>query len=131
MLVIRKGLFMKKFLLFFGGFICGVILTFLALFIISQSSSVNNRITMFETPGECLIKGSVKVFQVLEPSAALAATKGNFDYSGMPVLLVNDKNEVYYDEQVVKAGKCFRQIGTYQYETRDNFLKTVPVVIAE
>ena len=45
--------------------------------------------------------------------------------------LVEIYNKAYYDEQIVKADKCFRQIGTYQYETKGEFLKTVPIVMAE
>lgn len=122
---------MKKFLLFFGGFICGIIITFLTLFIIGSTSTSNNGVNIFDKPGECLAKGSVEIFQVIEPTAALATTKGDYGYNGILVLLVNDENKAYYDEQIVKAAKCFRQIGTYQYETKGEFLKTVPVVIAE
>lgn len=131
MVIVLKGLFMKKFLLFFGGFICGIIMTFLTIFIIGSTSTSNNGVNIFDKPGECLAKGSVEIFQVIEPTAALATTKGDYGYNGILVLLVNDENKVYYDEQIVKATKCFRQIGTYQYETKGEFLKTVPVVIAE
>ena len=96
-----------------------------------NSNTSDNGVNMFNEPGECLAKGSVEIFQVIEPTAALATTKGDHGYNGILVLLVNDENKAYYDEQIVKAAKCFRQIGTYQYETKGEFLKTVPVVIAE
>lgn len=129
--VITKGLFMKKFLLFLGGFVCGIVITFFVLIVLAGTSNSDNGINMFEEPGECLAKGSVEIFQVLEPTAALAHTKGDYGYDGTLVLLVNDENKAYYDEQIVKADKCFRQIGTYQYETKGEFLKTVPIVMAE
>lgn len=122
---------MKKFLLFLGGFVCGIVITFFVLIVLASTSNSDNGINMFEEPGECLAKGSVEIFQVLEPTAALAHTQGDYGYDGTLVLLVNDENKAYYDEQIVKADKCFRQIGTYQYETKGEFLKTVPIVMAE
>lgn len=122
---------MKKFLLFLGGFVCGIVITFFVLIVLAGTSNSDNGINMFEEPGECLAKGSVEIFQVLEPTAALAHTQGDYGYDGTLVLLVNDENKAYYDEQIVKADKCFRQIGTYQYETKGEFLKTVPIVMAE
>ena len=52
------------------------------------------------------------------------------DYSSGVYLLVNNENKSYYDDQVIKlpTGKCFKQIGTYQYTTKEDILKTVPVV---
>jgi hypothetical protein len=37
---------------------------------------------------------------------------------------------LYYDDQVIKVpeGKCMRQIGVYEYQTRMETIKTVPIV---
>ena len=53
--------------------------------------------------------------------------------SGIIVLLINYDGKSYYDEQKIKipAGKCARQRGTYQYTTRNDMFKTVPVVVIE
>ena len=119
---------MNKIWIFILGTITGIILTILflsALYISSDNHSIN----MFEQPGDCLVtKSSLKVFQVLEPGAALTMIKGQID---SPVfLLINGEGQVYYDDQVIKlpSEQCFRQVGTYQYQTKDQRLKTVPIV---
>lgn len=121
---------MKKIWVFIVGVITGIVLTVLfATVSYVSSTSSNSGLNMFEEPGECLIsRSSLKIFQVLEPTAALAMIKD--DFSSGVYLLVNNEGKSYYDDQVIKlpTGKCFKQIGTYQYPTKDDRLKTVPVV---
>ena len=121
---------MKKIWVFIVGVITGIVLTVLfATVSYVSSTSSNSGLNMFEEPGECLIsRSSLKIFQVLEPMAALAMIKD--DFSSGAYLLVNNEGKSYYDDQVIKlpTGKCFKQIGTYQYPTKDDRLKTVPVV---
>ena len=121
---------MKKIWVFIVGVITGIVLTVLfATVSYVSSTSSNSGLNMFEEPGECLIsRSSLKIFQVLEPTAALAMIKD--DFSSVVYLLVNNEGKSYYDDQVIKlpTGKCFKQIGTYQYPTKDDRLKTVPVV---
>lgn len=122
---------MKKTWVFILGIITGIILTILFAVIVSSSSNGGMPgLTMFEQPGDCLIKkSSLEVFQVLTTDSALTKIKG--DYTSAVYLLVNDEGKTYYDDQVIKlpSGKCFRQIGTYQYNTKSDFRKTVPVVV--
>ncbi len=124
---------MKKIWVFILGIITGIILTFLFLFITAVSSNGGRSgLNMFEQPGDCLIsKSSLKVFQVLEPGAALTMIKD--DYSSAVYMLINNEGKIYYDDQIIKlpSGKCFKQFGTYQYETKDERLKTVPVVMID
>lgn len=121
---------MKKIWVFIVGVITGIVLTILfATVSYVSSTNSNSGLNMFEEPGECLIsRSSLKIFQVLEPTAALAMIKD--DFSSGAYLLVNNEGKSYYDDQVIKlpTGKCFKQIGTYQYPTKDDRLKTVPVV---
>lgn len=124
---------MKKIWVFILGIITGIVLTILFAAIATYSSSPvsggNSGLNIFEQPGDCLInKSSLKIFQTLEQNAALAMIKD--DYSSGVYLLVNNENKSYYDDQVIKlpTGKCFKQIGTYQYTTKEDILKTVPVV---
>ena len=121
---------MKKVWVFILGIVTGIILTILfAVIMFSTSNGGCSGLNMFEQPGDCLIsKSSLRVFQVLEPTAALAMIKD--DFSSGAYLLVNQDGKTYYDDQVIKlpSGKCFKQIGTYQYPTKDERLKTVPVV---
>lgn len=121
---------MKQVWVFILGIVTGIILTILfAVIMFSTSNGGRSGLNMFEQPGDCLIsKSSLRVFQVLEPTAALAMIKD--DFSSGAYLLVNQDGKTYYDDQVIKlpSGKCFKQIGTYQYPTKDERLKTVPVV---
>lgn len=127
---------MKKALLFFGGFVSGIIATFLTLFLISFLIQANNNelygLTLFPKKGECIkTNGEIEVFQVLKPNAGLART-GNI-INGIVVLLVNYDGKHYYDDQKIKIprGKCARHIGTYQYTSMDERERTVPVVAIE
>ncbi len=54
---------------------------------------------------------------------------GSLEYGTVVMFLAND-DESFYDDQVISLpkGKCFRQIGTYRYNTRQNIEKTVPVL---
>jgi hypothetical protein len=121
---------MKKIWVFILGIITGIVLTILFAVIVTNSSNGGRRgLNIFEQPGECLIKkSSLEVFQVLEPNVALTMING--EIGSAVYLLVNNEGKTYYDDQVIKlpAGKCFKQIGTYQYPTNDERLKTVPVV---
>ena len=105
---------MKKIWFFILGIVTGIILTILFAVIVSSSSNGGRSgLNMFEQPGDCLInKSSLKVFQVLEPTAALAMIKD--DFSSGVYLLVNQDGKTYYDDQVIKlpSGKCFNQIAS-------------------
>ncbi len=77
------------------------------------------------------MKNEVKIFQTLRPNVALA-TSGKYP-DEILALLVNHDGDLYYDSRKIKIppGKCARQIGTYQYETKAEVLKTVPAVAIE
>ena len=144
---------MKKFIVFISGFVAGILVAFLVLYLINVSKQPNEGLpglTLFSEKGECITsKGKIKIFQVLEPNMALATTvnldekdlKNAKSYeqvqewiNGIVVLLINYEGKSYYDDQIIdiSANKCARQIGTYQYTTKqDNFDKTVPAVVIE
>ena len=111
---------MKGFLIFFVGFICGIVL----VSTISMLSN-NSGLVMFEEEGKCFHTNKLDVFQALEPGAVLAK------FSNGNIVLLIDKNEKsYYDGEVISVpkNKCPKQVGTYQYETKYG-MKTVPVVV--
>ena len=126
---------------FLGGFITGVIVTVLALFLfyISSQSDVETLspeesmpgLLMFPEKGECLTKEELEIFQTIKPNMALAKF-GEFPDETL-VLLVNYNGKSYYDNEKIQVPRemCARQIGTYQYETKMEFQKTVPVVTIE
>ena len=126
---------MKKFLIFIGGFVAGILATFLVAFLINVANQPNDGLlglTVFPEKGECITTESeIEVFQVIEPNMALARTGSILD--GIVVLLINYEGKTYYDDQKIKipANKCARQIGTYQYPTKNERVKTVPAVVIE
>ncbi len=90
-------------------------------------SSNQSGITQFPGDGECISKSNLQVFQTIEPDQALATTADG----ELVVLVTNFDGKTYYDKQKVKVPRCARQIGTYQYEAKDERIKTVPVVVIE
>ena len=126
---------MKQFLIFIGGFVAGILVTFLVLYLISGANQPKDSLyglTVFPEKGECITtKSKIEVFQVLQPNMALAET-GKYPDEIM-VLLINYDGKSYYDKQKIEipANSCARQIGTYQYTTKIGIDKTVPAVIID
>ena len=124
---------MKKWLIFGGGVLTGVILTIaFAVIFAANRSQENNGVTWFDQPGDIVPEKSFKVFQVLEKSAALV--NGNSEYGdlymGTVYLLTNDEGKYYYDDEIVEVpdGKVARQVGIYKYPTKNEIEKTVQIV---
>ena len=137
---------MKKWVVFLGGFLAGIVTTFILLFIfaavqnrstdsiVEEAKSDNNNITMFDEPGDIVEDNVFEVFQVIAEDAALvnAQSDAEFDlFMGKVYLLVNKDGKYYYDEERIKAsnGKVFRQVGIYRYPTRNESIKTVPIIM--
>lgn len=137
---------MKKWMIFVSGVVSGILVTFLfaVLYTSSRSDTTNmlpqdetekaenKDIEIFDETGEVIEEPSVKVFQVLAKDAALVNgyNKEIDDYLGMVYLLVNKDGQYYYDDQIVKTSKekVFKQVGIYRYQTKNDFVKTVPVI---
>ena len=128
---------MKKWAVFLIGFISGIVLTFVFLFVFGvYTSKTNNRVTIFEQPGECLSTNNFEVMQVIDDGCALAhevtwnSILKRYMSTDLLVLVINDNGEYYYDDQIIKVpkGKCMRQVGIYKYLTKMEIEKTVPIV---
>lgn len=132
---------MKKIWVYLLGVLTGIIVTIIVLAIIGGTMNAKNgpgtRMTkgmsFFETPGDVVEPSSVKVFQALGNGAALAHCRGKEKYYsyGDPIVLVyNEDEKPYYDDQIINApnGKSFRQVGIYRYSSRMGD-KTVPIVM--
>lgn len=147
---------MKKYLIFLGGFVAGILATILVVYFIAIANKPNDDgligLTLFPEKGECITTSSknksceIEIFQVLAPNAALGNIKNYSDeklYGGktyrnydilndVVVLLINYEDKTYYDDQKIDiSNKCARQIGTYQYMTNSEFVKTVPAIVIE
>ncbi len=122
----------KSVLIYIGGIVTGIILTFVILLFVAKSNSdnpSNDNMIIFEQPQQKIDAKSFEVLQVLPDGNALATVKSNENF-GMIVMLLANKNATYYDNQKIEVstGKCARQIGTYRYMTRNNIEKTVPII---
>lgn len=118
----------NKIFVFIAGVIVGVLMTMLILSPRSSSnSSEDSDLRMFEKPRATLDVEEMKVFQVFTTGEALAMTSYP---NSMVVLLLSEDGESYYDEQKIQvpSGACVRQVGIYRYVTKDERIKTVPVV---
>ena len=144
---------MKKWLLFVSGLVAGFAIAFLINYFGCRKSSEPQEnvkveamaekesepepedvdgLHYFEEPGDIINGKSFKVFQVLANDAALVRGKSEYDmYLGTIYLLVNDDKKYYYDDEIVKVptGKVVRQIGIYRYPTRNEMIKTVPIIM--
>lgn len=124
---------MKSFIL---GVVTGVVLTFVALFVIefvNQNSGGIDPIKYLEQPEsyENKKETSFKVLQVIGNSALATEASDkigrNDMYYGNTVLILG-KN--YYSDQIVKV-KNPQIVGTYSYTTNIGIPKTVPVIDGE
>ena len=100
---------MKKWLIFGGGVLTGIVLTFVFSFIFSASrSGGSDGTTWFEKPGDVIDVEAFEVFQVLGEDAALVHGKSR-EYSSREVfretvyLLINEDGKYYYDDEVVRV----------------------------
>lgn len=120
-------------------FIAGMITMLVIIVMIGFATNVNNDnypgLTLFEEEGKCTGAKQIKIMQTLEPNMALAHAKTQpnaiYDPNEILVLLLGDDKTSYYDDQKINIpkGMCAKQVGTYQYESRELGMKTVPAVI--
>ena len=85
---------------------------------------------MLEKKGSCITSNNLEIFQNLDSGIALANPVNNYNTF---ILLIDESGRLFYDGEIVKnpTKKCAKQIGTYQYETRAELIKTVPAVIID
>lgn len=126
---------MKKFLIFLAGFVSGIVFLLIVSVIIANGNDEPTDIsglTMFEQPAEVIDSPSFEVFQVVSGGNALANAydEGLDMHFGMVVLFLANENAHYYDDQLIEVtnNKCVRQVGTFQYDTKEGY-KTVPAVM--
>lgn len=125
-----------------GGVVSGIVLTiafafFLAVLSRSRENGANGEegVQLFESPKQVINAESFRVVQVTPSGNALAVytelvgAEDSPEY-GTVVLFLADEKTSFYDDKVISLpkGKCFRQMGTYRYTTRENIQKTVPVL---
>lgn len=112
-------------------------LILMVLFGIAVNSSSNSGypgLTIFEEEGKCTGARQIQIMQTLEPNMALAHAKTQpnaiYDPNEILVLLLGDEKASYYDDQKINVpkGMCAKQVGTYQYQSRELGMKTVPAV---
>lgn len=122
---------MKKTLIFIGGVVTGVVITFLFAFIVNSRNTANDNFVLFEEEGKAISTNSFEVFQVLDSGDALANEIKEYGIpTGLTVLFLNEDGASYYDDKVIKVpkGKCVRQLGIFKYTSKAEMEKTVPIV---
>lgn len=131
---------MKKWVIYLLGVLTGIVLMFAVAFIVNLNASQkdsfnelenNDGITFFKEPGEIININSVEVFQVLDEQAALVMCENERGFYREPIcLIVNNEGKYYYDDQIIKIseGEVFKQVGIYQYPTKNGDIKTVPII---
>lgn len=135
---------MSKGLTFVLGIIIGALLAIGILFFIGKkygqgsgpdSGYDDPGISLFYEPGEVLPLKGFRVFQVLSNGTALARSTdkerpNDHDYGDPIVFLMPMEGMAYYDGLTLKvpSGKIVRQTGVYRYETKMEFVKTVPII---
>lgn len=88
---------------------------------------------------QCENIAAIKIFQVLDDFAlARTCLKYNcrdvYFENNYIVSLPKEKNQIYYDDQIIKTekGKCASYFGTYEYESEDEKdrirIRTVPKI---
>lgn len=129
----------KFILTFVAGLVTGVALViafgYITFLSIRDNISPGNAVQMFDAPKQEIKAGEFKIFQVLSDGSALASydeliSKKDCIAYGTVVLFPASDEVSYYDDQKITLpkGKCFKQIGTYRYMTKDGEEKTVPVI---
>lgn len=136
---------MKKWLIFLGGTVTGIVLTILFAVVVNslregkdnnggtselvEKPSLKDDIKLFDEPGDIIEENSLKVFQVLTDHTALVRNTNS--YVGTVYLITNNEKKYYYDTQEIEIpkNKVIRQIGIYRYPNQDNVIKTVPVIM--
>ena len=141
---------MSKGLLYFLGILTGILLTigFGAVWnAVSKSDSAGtdntekqaklpDGVTMLDEPIPFTEAKTFQVMQVVFTDGALAQSEKKMQYTGSiyytdpVVLLIADKENAFYDDQIVKCPKDSKvmQVGTYNYQTPMGAWKTVPIV---
>ena len=120
-------------------FIVGMVTMFIIMILLGVAINSSNDtgypgLTIFEEEGKCTGTRQIKVMQTLESNMALAHAKTQpnaiYDENEILVLLLGDEKASYYDDQKINIpkGKCAKQVGTYQYQSRELGMKTVPAV---
>lgn len=123
----------KSILIYLGGIITGIILTFAIFFFVALGNTngtlSDNNVVMFEKPQQEINVHSFEIMQVLPDGSALATVE-DISNIGMIVLFLADKEISYYDNQKidVPSDKRVMQVGTYKYISRSEMEKTVPIV---
>lgn len=116
---------------FLVGLLVGVGATICIIFVGGFGlPDVESDIEWFDQPGSCLTQADLKVFRTLGPNRALVGEEKDLLLELPVMLLIADGHPHFYDEQIIKmpAGACAKHVGNFNYKTKDDSYRTVPVV---
>lgn len=122
----------KTIVTFLCGLVTGIVLL-IAFSLVYQKAATggspfNSDLVMFDQPQNEVESAYFRVIHVLPNGNALATNEGII--AEIIVLFLAKDNESYYDAQFIEVpdGQRAMQIGTYRYVTKEDIVKTVPVV---
>lgn len=116
---------------FLGGLVLGVVGTLVSIFVFEVGLPDNDDVVWFEHEGTCLTYEPLKTLRTLGPDRALVAEADDILLEAPIMLLIAHEASPLYDEQIIKipSGRCARHVGNFNYKTKDDNFKTVPVVM--
>ena len=116
------------------GAIIGAAAVFVVVFVFGVGLPKEQEdIVWFDKIGDCMTKENLKVFQIIAPNKALVGEEKD-KLLDKPVMLLVTHHKIHlYDEQVLPmpAGRCARYAGNFALKTKDDGVKTIPVVVVE
>lgn len=96
----------KSILIYVGGIVTGIILTFAFFFFVALGNSngtpSDKNVVLFEKPQQEINVKSFEVMQVLPDGSALATVE-DISNIGMVVLFLADEEVSYYDDQKINV----------------------------
>ncbi len=120
----------KPWICFIAGVVMGVVVTVVTVFVFKVGIPEYDDILWFEHEGTCITRVDLKVLRALRQDRALVGEAQDEFLESPIMLLVADDIPNFYDEQIIKMpqGACAKHVGNFNYKTKDDGFKTVPVV---
>lgn len=120
----------KTISIFLAGCLIGMAATVIAVFMFGIGLPDHDEILWFNQDGTCITRANLKVFKTLAPDRALVGEEDDQLLEAPIMLLISDDVPNFYDEQIIKVpqGFCAKHVGNFNYKTKDDGFKTVPVV---
>ena len=122
----------KHILSVLAGAVIGAAITLVVVFVYGVGlPKQQDDIVWLEQAGKCLTKENLRVFGIIAPNKALVGEEKDYMLDKQIMLLVTTHNANFYEDQVIRmpAGKCAKHAGNFNFRTREDGVRIVPVVV--